>query len=68
VIVSLKVQPFSLSQGIPLGDSSIANYDQVSKLSYNFISGSRINLHEVDPEHFDDDKTMISISRLCLLK
>jgi hypothetical protein len=23
---------------------------------HNFISGSRINLHEVDPEHFDDDE------------
>ncbi|QSQ95822.1 DUF3885 domain-containing protein [Acinetobacter indicus] len=47
---------FIVSGNTFIGDSSIANYDQVSKLSYNFISGSRINLHEVDPEHFDDDE------------
>lgn len=45
---------FIVSGNYFIGDSSIANYDQVAELQYNFISGSRINLHEIDPEYFDD--------------
>lgn len=45
---------FIVSGSSFIGDSSIANYNQITKLPYNFISGSCINLHEIDPEHFDD--------------
>lgn len=45
---------FIVSGNYFIGDSSIANYDQVAELQYNFISGSRINLHEIDPGYFDD--------------
>ena len=45
---------FIVSGNSFIGDSSIPNYDQVSILQYDFISGSRINLHEIDPEYFDD--------------
>ncbi|WP_336930699.1 DUF3885 domain-containing protein [Acinetobacter tandoii] len=45
---------FIVSGNYFIGNSSEPIYDQTSILSYNFISGSPINLHEIDPEYFDD--------------
>ncbi|OTG81716.1 hypothetical protein [Acinetobacter sp. ANC 4648] len=55
-----------LTSGIPIfivsgnyfiGNSSTPSYDQASILQYDFITGSRINLHKLDPKYFDDGES-----------
>lgn len=45
---------FIVSGNSFIGDSKIPIYDQVSMLNYDFAAVPSINLHKIDPEHFDD--------------